>query len=148
MGSESRMKEKRRESSLGDEGERKRRKTSDKEEKTHKSKTKHKSQDSSKHKSSSKHTKSNDDNHKKHDSKSKFVIKEISVDDYFSKNTEFSTWLKEKKDVFFSDLSAESARDLFSKFVKIWNKQKLDSRYYEGTITAAPRSSHKWNIKS
>lgn len=73
-------------------------------------------------------------------------IQELSGDDYFSKNNEFSTWLKEEKDVFFSDLSAESSRKLFSDFVKAWNKRKLESRYYEG-IATAPRSAHNWKIK-
>ncbi|KAL6206083.1 hypothetical protein ACLB2K_023333 [Fragaria x ananassa] len=73
-------------------------------------------------------------------------IQELSGDDYFSKNNEFSTWLKEEKDVFFSDLSADSARKLFSDFVKAWNKKKLEIRYYEG-IGTAPRSAHNWKIK-
>uniref|UniRef100_A0A0E0JW38 Uncharacterized protein n=1 Tax=Oryza punctata TaxID=4537 RepID=A0A0E0JW38_ORYPU len=65
-------------------------------------------------------------------------FKEISKDDYFAKNNEFATWLKEEKGKFFSDLSSESARDLFEKFVKTWNKGKLPSQYYEG-ITRGPR---------
>ncbi|KAG2656302.1 style cell-cycle inhibitor 1-A-like [Panicum virgatum] len=75
------------------------------------------------------------------------VIKEISKDDYFAKNNEFATWLKEEKGKYFSDLSSESARDLFLKFVKQWNKGKLPSQYYEG-ITSGPRSAHNWNIKA
>ncbi|KAK6947180.1 hypothetical protein RJ641_000653 [Dillenia turbinata] len=76
----------------------------------------------------------------------KHEFKELSKDDYFSKSNEFATWLKEEKDVFFSDLSSDSARELFSQFVKAWNKQKLEPRYYEG-IASGPRSSHKWKIK-
>ncbi|XP_015075005.1 style cell-cycle inhibitor 1-B isoform X1 [Solanum pennellii] len=82
----------------------------------------------------------------KHKDKLKIKFEELSKDDYFSKNNEFATWLKDKKKLFFSDLSSESARDLFSDFVKEWNKGKLDIQYYEG-ITTAPRSSHAWNIK-
>ncbi|XP_049356958.1 style cell-cycle inhibitor 1-A isoform X1 [Solanum verrucosum] len=82
----------------------------------------------------------------KHKDKLKIKFEELSKDDYFSKNNEFATWLKEKKKLFFSDLSSEAARDLFSDFVKEWNKGKLDIQYYEG-ITTAPRSSHAWNIK-
>ncbi|KAM0040212.1 putative style cell-cycle inhibitor 1 [Helianthus debilis subsp. tardiflorus] len=74
-------------------------------------------------------------------------FKELSDADYFLKNNEFATWLKDKRDTFFSDLSSESARKLFSEFVKAWNKKKLDSRYYDGIVTA-PRSSHNWKIKS
>ena len=77
----------------------------------------------------------------------KQVFKEISKDDYFAKNNEFATWLKEEKGKYFSDLSSESARDLFLKFVKQWNKGKLPSQYYEG-ITSGPRSAHNWNIKA
>ena len=73
-------------------------------------------------------------------------FKEISKDEYFAKNNEFATWSKEEKGKFFSDLSLESARDLFEKFVKTWNKGKLPSQYYEG-ITRGPRSAHRWNIK-
>ncbi|KAM3241062.1 hypothetical protein ACQJBY_054227 [Aegilops geniculata] len=73
-------------------------------------------------------------------------IKEISKDDYFAKNNEFATWLKEEKGKYFSDLSSESARDIFLKFVKQWNKGKLPSHYYEG-ISTGPRSAHNWNIK-
>lgn len=76
----------------------------------------------------------------------KVDIEEITVDDYFSKNNEFSTWLKEEKSVFFSDLTADSARKMFSKFVEKWNKGKLASQYYEG-ITTGPRTSHNWKIK-
>uniref|UniRef100_A0A0E0J9Y9 Uncharacterized protein n=1 Tax=Oryza nivara TaxID=4536 RepID=A0A0E0J9Y9_ORYNI len=44
-------------------------------------------------------------------------FKEISKDDYFSKNKEFATWSKDENGKFFSDLSSESARDLFEKWV-------------------------------
>lgn len=73
-------------------------------------------------------------------------FKEISNDDYFSKNNEFSTWLKEEKGTFFSELSSEAARELFLSFVKRWNRQKLDARYYEG-IARGPRTAHSWKIK-
>ncbi|CAN6684263.1 unnamed protein product [Malus baccata var. baccata] len=76
--------------------------------------------------------------HHKGDRLSKIDFQELSNDDYFLKNNEFSTWLKEEKDVFFSDLSSESARQLFADFVKVWNKQKLESKYYEG-IASGPR---------
>lgn len=74
-------------------------------------------------------------------------FKELSDADYFSKNIEFATWLKDSKDTFFSDLTSESARKLFAEFVKKWNKKKLDSKYYDGILTA-PRSSHNWKIKA
>ncbi|KAF4365615.1 hypothetical protein F8388_007448 [Cannabis sativa] len=76
-----------------------------------------------------------------------YEFKELTKDDYFSKNNEFATWLKDKKKIFFSDLSAEAARDMFTDFIKAWNKHKLDSRYYEG-IVSGPRTAHKWKIKA
>ncbi|KAF7851647.1 hypothetical protein BT93_L3304 [Corymbia citriodora subsp. variegata] len=84
--------------------------------------------------------------HKRKDRRSKHDIQELSSDDYFLKNNEFATWLKEERDVFFSDLSAESARELFSEFIKEWNKGKLESRYYDG-IASGQRSAHVWKIK-
>nr|GMC92213.1 style cell-cycle inhibitor 1-B isoform X1 [Ipomoea batatas]GMC93896.1 style cell-cycle inhibitor 1-B isoform X1 [Ipomoea batatas]GMC95650.1 style cell-cycle inhibitor 1-B isoform X1 [Ipomoea batatas] len=82
----------------------------------------------------------------KHKDSSKLKFEELTKDDYFSKNNEFAAWLKEKKNLFFMDLSSEAAHDLFLDFVKEWNKGKLASEYYEG-ISTGPRSSHKWNIK-
>nr|XP_043621854.1 style cell-cycle inhibitor 1-A [Erigeron canadensis] len=82
----------------------------------------------------------------KHDRREIANFKELSDADYFSKNNEFSTWLKDERDTFFSDLSSESARKLFAKFVKSWNNKKLDSKYYDG-IVVGKRSSHNWKIK-
>ncbi|KAL0443146.1 UNVERIFIED_CONTAM: Style cell-cycle inhibitor 1-A [Sesamum latifolium] len=131
----------------GDEARIKRRKSRE-DEKKHKSKKKHKS-----HKTSSRHSdkgKKSDGKHKdkgrKRDNASKLKVQELSKDDYFSKSNEFAVWLKEERNVFFSDLSSDSARSLFSEFVSEWNNQELESKYYEG-ITTGPRSSHKWNIK-
>ncbi|GKB89195.1 hypothetical protein Tco_0961467 [Tanacetum coccineum] len=95
-----------------------------------------KSEEKSKHKSK----------HHKSDRREISNFKELSDADYFLKNNEFSTWLKDEKDTFFSDLSSESARKLFAKFVKRWNDKKLDSKYYDGIVTAQ-RSSHNWKIK-
>ncbi|KAK8971410.1 hypothetical protein KSP40_PGU014912 [Platanthera guangdongensis] len=73
-------------------------------------------------------------------------FKELSDEDYFSRNNEFSTWLKEERGLYFSDLSSEAARDLFSSFVKAWNRHKLQPQYYKG-IAGAPRTAHNWKIK-
>lgn len=74
-------------------------------------------------------------------------LEELSGDDYFSKNNEFSTWLKEEKRIFFSDLSSDAARSLFSEFVTVWNNGELEPHYYDG-IATAPRTAHNWNIKN
>ncbi|XP_010472760.1 PREDICTED: splicing regulatory glutamine/lysine-rich protein 1 isoform X2 [Camelina sativa] len=111
-------------------------------------KKKKKEKEKKSHKSSS--SKSKDDKHKKKhaegDHKLKEGIPELSMEDYFSKNNEFATWLKEEKRTYFNDLTTEAARELFSRFVKRWNRGKLESRYYEG-ISTAPRTAHNWMIK-
>ncbi|TXG71269.1 hypothetical protein EZV62_006204 [Acer yangbiense] len=87
-----------------------------------------------------------DKNSKRDHHHSKLEFQELTKDDYFSKNNEFATWLIEEKKVFFSDLSSDSAREYFLDFIKAWNKQKLDSRYYEG-ISSGLRSAHNWKLK-
>ncbi|XP_074304426.1 style cell-cycle inhibitor 1-A [Silene latifolia] len=88
--------------------------------------------------------------HRSKDSKqgghSNVKVTELSNEDYYSKNNEFATWLKEEKKKFFSDLSTDTARELFSEFIEEWNTRKLKSKFYKG-ITTGPRSSHKWKIK-
>ncbi|CAK9165659.1 unnamed protein product [Ilex paraguariensis] len=158
---EEKRKKKKKRSSLSpseDEGKSKRRRTVEDKETKRNKKDKSQSKDRKKqhhksHKSSKHHSdkgKKSDEKHigkrHKHDPHLKVNRQELSEDDYFSKNNEFATWLKEEKNLFFSDLSSESARDLFSRFVKDWNNQKLESQYYEG-ISTGPRTSHKWKIK-
>ncbi|KAM1795908.1 hypothetical protein ACFX11_036202 [Malus domestica] len=141
-------------SSSEDEGRGKRQRTGEDEDKKSRRSDKDKSKDKKKSHKHSKHRsdkeKKTKDKHKskhhKGDRLSKIDFQELSNDDYFLKNNEFSTWLKEEKDVFFSDLSSESARQLFADFVKVWNKQKLESKYYEG-IASGPRCAHAWKIK-
>ncbi|KNC99166.1 uncharacterized protein SPPG_05420 [Spizellomyces punctatus DAOM BR117] len=76
----------------------------------------------------------------------------INEDDYFVKSTEFQLWLRQEKKLFFNDLSGAETRTYFDKFVKRWNRGKLQKRYYEGISTsevpAAERSRHKWNFKN
>ncbi|KAJ3149692.1 hypothetical protein HDU86_006869 [Geranomyces michiganensis] len=73
-------------------------------------------------------------------------------DDYFSKATEFRTWLRLDKKKFFDDLSSRSAREYFAKFAKRWNKGKLEKRYYDGIassdVPAAERTGYKWKFKN
>ncbi|CAH1450894.1 unnamed protein product [Lactuca virosa] len=121
MGTDRKLKKKRSpaEFSSEDEGKNKRRRSSEtkSDKKERDSHRKHKSHKSSstkegKHKHKSKHH--------KHERRVISNFKELSDADYFSKNNEFATWLKDEKDMFFSDLSSESAR---------------------------PRTSHNWKIK-
>ncbi|XP_014493058.1 nucleolar protein 58 [Vigna radiata var. radiata] len=120
--------------------EKKERKREKKETREDKKSRKHSKEKSDKGKSKDKHR----NKHRKGDAHTEFL--QLSKDDYFAKNNEFAAWLKEEKNVFFSDLLSESARELFTDFVKAWNKGKLDSHYYEG-IASGPRTSHNWKIK-
>ncbi|XP_024536246.1 transcriptional regulator ATRX homolog [Selaginella moellendorffii] len=72
-------------------------------------------------------------------------VETITMDDYYAKNPEFATWLKENRGLYFSSLSAEETRKLFSSFADAWNSGKLADKYYQG-IKAAKRTNHKWNI--
>lgn len=136
-------------SSSGDETRSKRHKSKE-DDRKHKSRKKHKSYKSSKRhsdkdkKSSGKHK----DKGRKHENEnlSKLNLQLLSKDDYFSRNNEFALWLKEERNIFFSDLSSDSARSLFSEFVAEWNDKRLDIKYYEG-ISSGPRTAHQWNIK-
>ncbi len=76
-------------------------------------------------------------------------ISQISADDYFTKNAEFSTWLLETKHKYFSDLSTEETHDVFAKeFVPLWNAGKLPGKLYAGLAgTTLRRSAHHWGIK-
>ncbi|KAL1559888.1 style cell-cycle inhibitor 1-B isoform X1 [Salvia divinorum] len=131
-----------------DESRSKRRRSKDDDDKEQKSSKKHKSHTSSKHRSRKEQKSSGKRKHKGHklDKLPKLNVQELTDDDYFSKNNEFSTWLKEEKKKFFADLSSEAARSLFKEFVAEWNCQELEPQYYDG-IATAPRTSHKWNIK-
>ncbi|ESQ27199.1 hypothetical protein EUTSA_v10019257mg [Eutrema salsugineum] len=158
MGSERSPKEKKRgrarsedASSSDNEGKVKRHRGTEKDdEKRSEKKDRKKEKKSHKHHRTSTSKKSKDDKPKKKYSEGGHQLKEgipkLSNEDYFSKNNEFATWLKEEKRTYFNDLTTESARELFSRFVKAWNKGKLESRYYEG-ISAAPRTAYNWKIK-
>lgn len=73
-------------------------------------------------------------------------VEKISTDDYFLKSSEFATWLKEDRGVFFSDLSSKETHEIFEVFVEKWNAGRLHPKYYDG-IQQAPRTNHNWAIK-
>jgi hypothetical protein len=54
----------------------------------------------------------------------------LTEDDYFTRNTEFSSWLRQQKDIYFNDLDTETARRLFIDFTYLWNKGLLYGKYY------------------
>ncbi|KAI3414908.1 uncharacterized protein J3R85_015710 [Psidium guajava] len=132
--------ERRRKRHRSEEGDENETRKSDKKEKRKDRKSRKHRSDKGKKSGDGKGKRKSKDRHWKHD------IQELSSDDYFLKNNEFATWLKEERNVFFSDLSAEPARELFSEFIKEWNQGKLESRYYEG-IASGRRTAHDWKIK-
>ncbi|CAN8233705.1 unnamed protein product [Cochlearia groenlandica] len=142
-------------SSSEGEGKVKRRRGTEKDDERRRSRSSDNNKDKKSHKhhrstTSSSNKSKDDDKQKKKRGQGEYKLKEgipeLSSEDYFSKNNEFATWLKEKKRTYFNDLTTESARELFARFVKAWNRGKLDSRYYEG-ISTAPRTAHNWKIK-
>eukprot|EP00250_Pteridium_aquilinum_P033108 c5207_g1_i1 orf=158-1114(+) len=72
--------------------------------------------------------------------------KVLTEEDYYEKNKEFSAWLKEERALYFSNLSADETRRLFSDFVQAWNSGKLSEKLYGG-IHSAARTDHKWQFK-
>ncbi|KAF8506952.1 hypothetical protein F5888DRAFT_1603097 [Russula emetica] len=76
----------------------------------------------------------------------------ISESDYFLKSAEFRVWLKEEKHKYFDELSGEKARRYFHKFVKEWNRGKLDTSLYAGVDpskqSATSQTAYKWAFAS
>ncbi|KAF8899363.1 hypothetical protein BD779DRAFT_1488411 [Infundibulicybe gibba] len=74
----------------------------------------------------------------------------ISEAQYFQKSDEFRIWLKEEKRKYFDELSGERARSYFRKFVKAWNRGKLDKSLYAGvdpsTVSAKTQTAYKWSF--
>ncbi|KAI0053381.1 hypothetical protein FA95DRAFT_1568687 [Auriscalpium vulgare] len=76
----------------------------------------------------------------------------ISDSDYFAKSVEFRVWLKDEKRKYFDELSGERARKYFHKFVKEWNRGKLQKSLYAGvdpsTQSATANTKYKWSFAS
>ncbi|ORY92066.1 hypothetical protein BCR43DRAFT_446196 [Syncephalastrum racemosum] len=72
----------------------------------------------------------------------------ISQDDFYEKANEFRLWLKEEKGRLFADLDKDDTRHYFKKFVKQWNKNELDPKYYKGInstqLASSDTTSYKW----
>ncbi|KAJ3126627.1 hypothetical protein HK100_010149 [Physocladia obscura] len=85
------------------------------------------------------------------DSDSPVVSNPITSDHFYEKSAEFIVWLREKKKLFLSNLLSEESHELFSKFVKKWNRGSLDPKFYAGISTtdvnSNERSKHRWNFK-
>ncbi|KAI9462406.1 hypothetical protein BJY52DRAFT_1222021 [Lactarius psammicola] len=76
----------------------------------------------------------------------------ITESDYFLKSSEFRVWLKDDKRKYFDELSGEKARKYFHKFVKEWNRGKLDKSLYAGIDpskqSANSQTAYKWSFAS
>lgn len=71
----------------------------------------------------------------------------ITDDDYFARNAEFSSWLRDTQRTFFSDLTTEEARARFAGFVAVWNAGRLPPKFYTGAAAgAAQRTGFKWGF--
>eukprot|EP00842_Homolaphlyctis_polyrhiza_P004341 jgi/Hompol1/4908/HPOL_002087-RA len=77
---------------------------------------------------------------------------QIDEGDYYKKAAEFQTWLSEERSIRFGELKSKEARKLFDKFVRRWNKGKLDKKYYSGIqstdVDSSQRSGFKWKFKA
>ncbi|KAG1474796.1 hypothetical protein G6F56_000131 [Rhizopus delemar] len=86
----------------------------------------------------------------KHSESSRKEVQPIDEDDYFEKATEFRLWLKEHKDRYFDELNSKDARHYFKKFVKKWNRNELEGKYYKGLNSSQLDSSdvtrYKWSF--
>ncbi|KAK3273834.1 hypothetical protein CYMTET_17948 [Cymbomonas tetramitiformis] len=67
------------------------------------------------------------------------VPKITAEDDYFAKNHEFSAWLRQEHDVFFTELLSDRARELFKTFVEEWNARRLTLKFYKGITVQGRR---------
>jgi len=76
----------------------------------------------------------------------------IAESDYFLKSAEFRVWLKEEKHKYFDELSGDKARRYFHKFVKEWNRGKLNKSLYAGVDpskqSATSQTAYKWDFAS
>ncbi|KAA1075534.1 hypothetical protein PGTUg99_023234 [Puccinia graminis f. sp. tritici] len=70
----------------------------------------------------------------------------ISKDDFFLKSLEFKVWLKNDKNKFIDQLDSHKSKKYFEKFVRYWNKGKLDGDYYNLlTVTAKQKPAFPFN---
>jgi len=108
-------------------------------------KKQHKDKKKKKHKKEKKHSKKTNDN-----DNIKVLEMQLTEDDYFKKNVEFRVWLKIKQ-MSFENLTSDESRDLFTKFIEVYNKGSLPEYFYNGNIPqelreVSVKTNHKWNI--
>lgn len=66
-------------------------------------------------------------------------IQSIDKDDYFLKNAEFTTWLREHRSKFFNEMDSDETRALFGKIVLTGPDQSTSAP--QRMCTAVPSSS-------
>jgi hypothetical protein len=98
-----------------------------------------------------KHSKEKKDKHKERQSRREKEPPSqlLSSKDYFKKSVEFRAWLTSRGKSF-EELTSESARKSFQKFVDKWNSGNLDDIYYRddstATLSGSCKSSHAWGF--
>jgi len=75
-------------------------------------------------------------------------VSAITEADYFHYHTHFRSWLFEKHLTYFDRMSTKQAQKRFKKFVKQWNKGKLNPMFYKKRTTqslqGAERTGYTW----
>ncbi|PVV03237.1 hypothetical protein BB560_002294 [Smittium megazygosporum] len=80
-------------------------------------------------------------------------LEKISEEDYYRLNVPFCKWLLKEKGKYFEEIDSSRARKYFFRFVKEWNKNRLDEKYYRFTDDPSTLkeeftfTNHKWNFK-
>ncbi|KAK3608452.1 hypothetical protein CHS0354_035455 [Potamilus streckersoni] len=72
----------------------------------------------------------------------------ISMDDFWSKQSEFKMWLVEEKCKSACNMTSPKLKAHFKNFVRAWNKKKLPDKYYRGSSTFcnSPSVNKKYKI--
>lgn len=115
-----------------------------KDKKAHKHESKHKKEHRDKDKKSKRHKEVSLE--RRYDG----PVTPISEDDYFTKSTEFRTWLHRALQTNFEDLTSKEAHSLFKQFVSAYNAGALDAMYYSTIpleLRRAVGTAHRWAIR-
>jgi hypothetical protein len=130
----------------------------DKRDRKHKDKDKHKHKDKDRHKhKKDKHKKDKHKDKKRMEllEKAKQLVQQADAppakdqithisqaNDYYTRNTEFSLWLKADKGIYFADLNREAAGSYFDEFADAWNNARLPGM----PCSLAASNAHRRNV--
>ncbi|RXK34880.1 hypothetical protein M231_07869 [Tremella mesenterica] len=74
-------------------------------------------------------------------------VNKISEEDYFVRSNEFRYWLKHSKGRYLDELSSDTARNYFGKFVRRWNSGSLEKRFYKvSTFPPGATTNYRWSF--